>query len=75
MASFFFLSIPDDPISDILGNISGIFEWFNGIVSIFFSALKYVLFVILIIIRGFCVKEKAVYRWNCVFAISFWDFV
>ena len=49
MASFFFLSIPDDPISDILGNISGIFEWFNGIVSIFFSALKYVLFVLLII--------------------------
>ena len=29
MASFFFLSIPDDPISDILGNISGIFEWFE----------------------------------------------
>jgi len=49
MASFFFLSIPDDPIDDILGNISGIFEWFNGIVSIFFSALKYVLFVLLII--------------------------
>ena len=49
MASFFFLSIPDDPIGDVLGSISGIFEWFNGIVSIFFSALKYVLFVILII--------------------------
>ncbi len=49
MASFFFLSIPGDPIPDLLGNISGIFEWFNGIVSIFFSALKYVLFVLLII--------------------------
>ena len=49
MVSFFFLSSVFDPINDIFGNISGIFEWFNGIVSIFFSALKYVLFVLLII--------------------------
>ena len=49
MASFFFLSIPSDPIGDILGNISVIFEWFNGIVSIFFGALKYVLFALLIV--------------------------
>ena len=46
---FFFLSIPDDPISDIVGSLSGIFEWFNGILSIFFMALKYVLFGLLII--------------------------
>ena len=49
MASVFFLSIPDDPISDIVGSLSGIFEWFNGILSIFFMALKYVLFGLLII--------------------------
>ena len=49
MASIFFLSIPEDPISDIIGNISWMFEWFNGILSIFFSALKYVLFALLLI--------------------------
>ena len=49
MASFFFLSIPVDPIGDILGSISWMFEWFNGILAIFFSALKYVLFALLLI--------------------------
>jgi hypothetical protein len=49
MVSFFFLGIPVDPFSDIFGNISWIFEWLNGILVIFFSALKYVLFALLII--------------------------
>lgn len=49
MASIFFLSIPVDPIGDIIGTISWIFEWFNGILSIFFGALKYVLFALLLI--------------------------
>jgi len=49
MTSFFFLSIPDDPIGDVLGSVSWIFEWFNGISSVFFSAVKYILFLLLII--------------------------
>lgn len=50
MVNFIFLSIPDDPIDDIFGSISWIFEWFNGISSVFFSALKYVLFFLLVLL-------------------------
>ena len=49
MASNFFLSIPSDPFSDIFGQNPLMFEWLNGILEIFFSALKYVLFALLII--------------------------
>jgi hypothetical protein len=49
MASFFFLSIPFDPIDEIFGNNSWMFDWLNGILAIFFGALKYVLFALLII--------------------------
>jgi hypothetical protein len=50
MVSFFFLSVSAGPIDDVFGNISWIFDWFNGISSVFFSALKYVLFLLLVIL-------------------------
>ena len=37
------------PIDEIFGNNSWMVDWLNGILAIFFSALKYVLFVLLII--------------------------
>ena len=68
MASFFFLSIPDDPIDDVFGSISWIFEWFNGLSSVFFSALKYVLFILLIIMSLLALlkfkKNYAIFKLN-----------
>ena len=68
MASFFFLSIPDDPIGDIFGSVSWIFEWFNSISSVFFSALKYVLFLLLLIMGILAMlkfkKNYAIFKLN-----------
>ena len=68
MASYFFLSIPDDPIDDIFGGVSWIFEWFNSISSGFFSALKYVLFLLLIIMSLLALlkfkKNYAIFKLN-----------
>ena len=50
MAIYFFLSIPEDPIGDVFGSVLWIFEWFNDISSVFFSALKYILFFLLILL-------------------------
>jgi len=68
MASFFFLSIPGDPFNDIFGMSLGFLEWFNGIVAIFFSALKYVLFVLLVIMSVITLlkfkKNYAIFKSN-----------
>ena len=68
MVSFFFLSIPGDPFGDIFDNISWIFEWFNGISSVFFSALKYVLFFLLLIMSLLALlkfkKNYAIFKLN-----------
>jgi hypothetical protein len=48
MASFFFLNLSVNQIGDIFGNISWIFNWFNDISSVFFGAVKYLLFLILL---------------------------
>jgi len=68
MASFFFLSILDDPIGDIFDSELWIFEWFNDISSVFFSALNYILFLLLIIM-GFLAllkfkKNYAIFKLN-----------
>lgn len=68
MASIFFLSIPGDPFGDIFGNISWIFEWFNVISSTFFSALKYILFLLLVIMGLLALlkfkKNYAIFKLN-----------
>ena len=68
MVNFFFLSIPGDPFGDIFGSISWIFEWFNGISSVFFSALKYVLFFLLLIMSLLALlkfkKNLAIFKLN-----------